>query len=45
MNDEKKPRIFSDEELRRLQESDGDADRHFLPKPEEFEDESETNDK
>ena len=45
MNDEKKPPIFTDGELRRLKESNSDYDRHFIPKPEDAEDDSATNDK
>lgn len=44
MNDEKTHPIFTDEELRRLKESDSDYDRHFIPKSEDAEDET-TNDK
>lgn len=45
MNDEKKTPFFTDDELRQLKENVSDHDRHFLPKPEEFDDESKTNDK
>ena len=34
------PRQFTTEELKRLEEFDKDADRHFLPKPEEQDDKS-----
>lgn len=43
MSEDKKPPIFTDNDHKRLNEDDGDYNRHFLPRPEEQEDKS-TND-
>lgn len=43
MTDNKKPPIFTDDDRIRLNENTNDYDRHFLPGPEDQEDES-TND-
>lgn len=45
MNDEKKPLVFTDDELRRLKESSSDYDRHFIPKSEDTDSETTINDK
>ena len=37
MTDNKKPPIFTDDDRIRLNEDNGDYDRHFLPKPDEQE--------
>lgn len=40
MTDNKKPQIFTDEDRIRLNENRSDFDIHFLPQPEEQEDNS-----
>lgn len=40
MTDNKKPPIFTDDDCIRLNENGNDCDRHFLPRPEEHDDNS-----
>lgn len=39
MSNDKKPQIFTDDDRIRLKEDGADYDRHFLPRPDEREDE------